>query len=195
MSPNAAPLVAGLLGPKRVAALDVGAACTGWLAALAVACGQIESGRARHVLVIGADVLSPPSLTRRCRLAEWRPRTSTCSSTPGELAHHPGSRSAARAPDRPAGGLRGALCELLGGDPSDRAVRGAVRRAAAIGASGAACGVRRRLHVGRDRSRVARSQLRRSGGYRLTPAGPDHLWLGGTRLPPSLAMPIAQHHA
>ncbi len=59
MSPNAAPLVAGLLGAAGVGAFDVGAACTGWLAGLAVACGQIESGRARHVLVIGADLLSP----------------------------------------------------------------------------------------------------------------------------------------
>jgi 3-oxoacyl-[acyl-carrier-protein] synthase III len=58
MSPNAAPLVAGLLGAEGVAALDVGAACTGWLAGLAIACGQIESGRARQVLVIGADLLS-----------------------------------------------------------------------------------------------------------------------------------------
>ncbi len=59
MSPNAAPLVAGLLGADGAAAFDVGAACTGWLAGIGVACGQIESGRARQVLVIGADVLSP----------------------------------------------------------------------------------------------------------------------------------------
>jgi 3-oxoacyl-[acyl-carrier-protein] synthase III len=58
MSPNAAPLVAGLLGANGVAALDVGAACTGWLAGLDIACGQIESGRAENVLVIGADLLS-----------------------------------------------------------------------------------------------------------------------------------------
>jgi 3-oxoacyl-[acyl-carrier-protein] synthase-3 len=58
MSPNAAPLVAGAIGANRAAALDVGAACTGWLAGLAVACGQVESGRARRALVIGADLLS-----------------------------------------------------------------------------------------------------------------------------------------
>src|SRR5581483_10662437 len=33
-------------------------ACTGWLAALAIASGQIEAGRATHALVIGADFLS-----------------------------------------------------------------------------------------------------------------------------------------
>jgi 3-oxoacyl-[acyl-carrier-protein] synthase-3 len=58
ITPNAAPLVAGAVGADRAGALDIGAACTGWLAALGVACGQIESGRARHALVVGADLLS-----------------------------------------------------------------------------------------------------------------------------------------
>jgi 3-oxoacyl-[acyl-carrier-protein] synthase-3 len=58
ITPNAAPLVAGRLGAARAGALDVGAACTGWLGALAMACGQIESGRAENALVIGADLLS-----------------------------------------------------------------------------------------------------------------------------------------
>src|SRR5581483_9570112 len=58
ISPNAAPLVAGLIGAGRAGALDVGAACTGWVGALAMACGQIESGRAEHALVVGADFLS-----------------------------------------------------------------------------------------------------------------------------------------
>jgi len=58
ITPNAAPLVAGLIGAERAGAFDVGSACTGWLAGVAMACGQIESGRARHVLVVGADFLS-----------------------------------------------------------------------------------------------------------------------------------------
>jgi 3-oxoacyl-[acyl-carrier-protein] synthase-3 len=58
ITPNAAPLVAGQLGAERAGALDIGAACTGWLGAMALACGQIESGRAEHALVIGADFLS-----------------------------------------------------------------------------------------------------------------------------------------
>jgi 3-oxoacyl-[acyl-carrier-protein] synthase III len=58
ITPNAAPLVAGLIGADRAGALDVGSACTGWLAGLAMACGQIESGRARHAVVVGADFLS-----------------------------------------------------------------------------------------------------------------------------------------
>jgi 3-oxoacyl-[acyl-carrier-protein] synthase III len=58
ITPNAAPLVAGLVGAERAGAFDVGSACTGWLAGLAMACGQIESGRAQHALVVGADFLS-----------------------------------------------------------------------------------------------------------------------------------------
>ena len=58
ITPNAGPLVAGLIGATGAGAFDVGAACTGWLSALAMACGQIESGRARHALVVGADFLS-----------------------------------------------------------------------------------------------------------------------------------------
>jgi 3-oxoacyl-[acyl-carrier-protein] synthase III len=56
--PNAAPLVAHELGAVRAGAFDVGAACTGFLSALAVGCAQIESGRAQHVLVVGADLMS-----------------------------------------------------------------------------------------------------------------------------------------
>ena len=58
ITPNAAPLVAGQLGAEQAGAFDVGAACTGWLGALSLAAGQIESGRSRHALVIGADFLS-----------------------------------------------------------------------------------------------------------------------------------------
>ena len=58
ITPNAAPLVAGAIGADRAGALDVGSACTGWLAGLALASGQIESGRATHAVVVGADFLS-----------------------------------------------------------------------------------------------------------------------------------------
>jgi 3-oxoacyl-[acyl-carrier-protein] synthase III len=56
--PAAAPVVAGLLGAHRAGAMDIGSACTGFLSGLAMACGQIESGRAHHVLLIGCDFLS-----------------------------------------------------------------------------------------------------------------------------------------
>jgi 3-oxoacyl-[acyl-carrier-protein] synthase-3 len=56
--PNAAPLVAHQLGAVRAGAMDIGAACTGFLSALAVGSAQIEAGRARAVLVVGADFMS-----------------------------------------------------------------------------------------------------------------------------------------
>ena len=58
ITPNTAPLVAHALGAHRAGAFDVGAACTGWLSALAMAAGQVETGRADRVLVVGAEVLS-----------------------------------------------------------------------------------------------------------------------------------------
>jgi 3-oxoacyl-[acyl-carrier-protein] synthase-3 len=58
ITPNAAPQVAHMIGADRAGALDVGAACTGFVSALTLAAGMIESGRARTVLVIGAEVLS-----------------------------------------------------------------------------------------------------------------------------------------
>jgi 3-oxoacyl-[acyl-carrier-protein] synthase-3 len=58
VTPNAAPLVAARLGLERAGAMDIGAACTAFVSAVAMAAGQIESGRAEHALVIGAEVLS-----------------------------------------------------------------------------------------------------------------------------------------
>jgi len=58
LMPNAAPLVAAAIGATRAGAFDIGSACTGFLSALAVGAAQIEAGRARTVLVIGADLMS-----------------------------------------------------------------------------------------------------------------------------------------
>lgn len=57
ITPGTAPLVAHALG-TRTAALDLNAACTGFLAAVEDACARIEAGRAEHVLVIGAEAMS-----------------------------------------------------------------------------------------------------------------------------------------
>jgi 3-oxoacyl-[acyl-carrier-protein] synthase III len=59
LMPAAAPRVAAVLGATNAACYDIGAACTGFLSAVSVACGQIESGRAVNVLVIGADLMMP----------------------------------------------------------------------------------------------------------------------------------------
>ncbi len=56
--PGAAPLVQAELGAGRAAAFDLNAGCTGFVLALGVADGLVSSGRARHVLVCGAETLS-----------------------------------------------------------------------------------------------------------------------------------------
>ncbi|MGH3016402.1 MAG: beta-ketoacyl-ACP synthase III [Gaiellaceae bacterium] len=58
ITPNTAPLVARRLGAERAGAMDIGAACSGFLAALRMAAGQIETGRADKILVIGAEALT-----------------------------------------------------------------------------------------------------------------------------------------
>jgi 3-oxoacyl-[acyl-carrier-protein] synthase III len=58
ITPNAAPVVANALGCEHAGAIDIGAACTGWLAAVRLAAGQVETGRADRVLVIGAELLT-----------------------------------------------------------------------------------------------------------------------------------------
>jgi 3-oxoacyl-[acyl-carrier-protein] synthase-3 len=58
LTPNSAPVVAAALGAENAGAIDIGAACSGWLAALRLAAGQVETGRADRVLVIGAELLT-----------------------------------------------------------------------------------------------------------------------------------------
>ena len=58
LTPNTAPIVAHNLGATRAGAFDVGAASTAFLTALAQGCANIESGRARYVLVVGADFVT-----------------------------------------------------------------------------------------------------------------------------------------
>jgi len=56
--PAVAAEVCGIIGAHKAAGLDVGAACTGFLASLQLGASLIESGRVEHVLVIGAEKLS-----------------------------------------------------------------------------------------------------------------------------------------
>jgi len=110
--PSTASLVQNRLGAENAGAMDINAACAGFVYALSVGAGQIESGRARQVLVIGADELSI--------YLNWRDR-STCvlfgdgagavllraSDTPGVLASTTGSDgSGANLLMIPAGGSR-----------------------------------------------------------------------------------------
>jgi 3-oxoacyl-[acyl-carrier-protein] synthase-3 len=58
ITPHGAATIAARLGAARAGTMDLNAACTGFLAALSLAVGQVESGRAKTVLVIGADAMS-----------------------------------------------------------------------------------------------------------------------------------------
>lgn len=58
LTPNLGPAVAARIGAERAGALDVGAACSGFIGALALATAQVESGRAGAVVVVGAEQMS-----------------------------------------------------------------------------------------------------------------------------------------
>ena len=58
LTPGLAPGVAAALGADRASARDINAACAGFLYALDQAAALVESGRARVVLVCGAEALS-----------------------------------------------------------------------------------------------------------------------------------------
>lgn len=56
--PNAAPLVAAQIGARAAGAVDLGAACMGFLSGVSLGSAQIEAGRAETVLVVGAEALT-----------------------------------------------------------------------------------------------------------------------------------------
>ncbi len=58
MSPHAAPLVATDIGAQGAGAMDIAAACPGFLSALSMAAGAVESGRVDCVVCVGADLLN-----------------------------------------------------------------------------------------------------------------------------------------
>lgn len=61
--------VQAAIGAKKAGAFDVSIACSGYAYALAMGCGYVKSGMARHVLVVGADVMT--------RVMDWSER-GTC---------------------------------------------------------------------------------------------------------------------
>lgn len=67
--PSTATIVQDKLGATRAFAMDVSAACSGFIYGLEMARNLLESGRYRHVLVIGAEKMSS--------LVDWQDRT-TC---------------------------------------------------------------------------------------------------------------------
>jgi 3-oxoacyl-[acyl-carrier-protein] synthase-3 len=58
LTPGIAPYIARAIGAEHAGAVDMNAACAGFIYALDAAAAQIESGRARVILVVGAEALS-----------------------------------------------------------------------------------------------------------------------------------------
>ena len=58
ITPNAAPSLAHAVGARRAVAMDIGAACSGFVFGLCMAAATIEAGRADTALVVGADLMS-----------------------------------------------------------------------------------------------------------------------------------------
>lgn len=58
LTPGASPKVAHAIGAANAGAIDINAACAGFVSALGLAAAQVEAGRAERVLVIGSEVLT-----------------------------------------------------------------------------------------------------------------------------------------
>jgi 3-oxoacyl-[acyl-carrier-protein] synthase-3 len=67
--PSTACKLQARLGAHRAFAFDVAAACSGWIYALGLAQGLMQAEMARHVLILGAELLS--------KITDWTDR-STC---------------------------------------------------------------------------------------------------------------------
>ncbi len=67
--PATASLIQDAIGASKAGAFDINAACAGFVYAMSVAKGLIESGAHRNVLVVGSDTMS--------RIVDWTDR-STC---------------------------------------------------------------------------------------------------------------------
>lgn len=59
LCPSSAALIQNAIGASKAAALDVQAACTGFLYALSLAKAYIESGIYKHILVVASEKMSP----------------------------------------------------------------------------------------------------------------------------------------
>lgn len=115
ITPGLAPAVCERLGAARAAAVDVNAACAGFLHALDQAAALVESGRRRLVVVCGAEALS---------------RITDASDRATAVLFGDGAGAVVVAPGGPDGGVGrftlgcdGARAELLFADHEDRVLR------------------------------------------------------------------------
>jgi 3-oxoacyl-[acyl-carrier-protein] synthase-3 len=93
LTPATSVLVKEALGTRRAAAFDIGAACSGFVYGYATAHAYVMSGLARHVLVIGSELLT--------RFLDWTDRN-TC-----VLFGDGAGAVVVSASDEPGGGMSG----------------------------------------------------------------------------------------
>ncbi|MGE5551885.1 MAG: beta-ketoacyl-ACP synthase III [Bacteroidota bacterium] len=96
--PSTACLLQARLGAKKAAAFDLSAGCSGFIYGVSQACQAIATGSCRHVLVVGADVLS--------RITDWTDR-GTC------VLFGDGAGAAVLGPVKPGAGF---VAHYLGAD-------------------------------------------------------------------------------
>ena len=64
--PSTACMVQDKLGCKHAGAMDISAGCSGYIYAVALASNLVKAGMYKHILIIGAEILS--------RLVNWQDR-------------------------------------------------------------------------------------------------------------------------
>jgi len=106
ISPSTACILQHKLGAKRAAAVDISAACTGFMYGMSMARGAIVSGEAQTVLLVGGEAMS--------RFVDWTDRT-TCvlfGDAAGAVVLRPSSSG------------QGVLSTVLGADGSNAGLLG-----------------------------------------------------------------------
>ena len=161
--PSTAALVKEAIGNTRAAAMDVAAACSGFVYAYATAHAYITSGLAKHVLVIGAELLT--------RFLDYTDRN-TC------ILFGDGAGAVVlSASDEPGGGARHRDDDRAAGRLHDLAARPAARRARRrprpSPAASTTSGWRARRRTGSRRGRWPRRPSRRSSRPACEPSDID----------------------
>lgn len=115
MTPGLAPMVAGEIGAPQAAATDLNAACAGFIYALDMAIGIVESGRADLILVVAAEALS--------RITDHADRGTAILFGDGAGAVVVGAGSYAKGSGKFIFGSNSGQRDLLYGDQADRKLK------------------------------------------------------------------------
>jgi 3-oxoacyl-[acyl-carrier-protein] synthase-3 len=151
ITPSTACILQGKLGAKRAAAVDVSAACSGFMYGLSMARGAVASGEAETVLLVGGEAMS--------RFIDWTDRT-TCvlfGDAAGAVVLRPSSNG------------QGVLSTVLGADGSNAGLLGYPAGGSAMPASQAT--IDGRLHF----MKMNGAEIFKNGVRKMTRAVKDAL--------------------